>query len=241
MLKRLLEIIRHPASLVYPNTYSQQKFQAFLKSHGVTIGENTRFINPTRSTIDVGRGDYITIGKNCCLSEVTIIAHDYSWYTFLDAFDDVLPDGGGRIEIGNNCFVGYQACILKNTHIGNNVVIGARSVVKGDIPSNTVWAGIPARQICTLEQFYEKKLSLRIKDAVYRREHIKMLYHRNPTIDEMGAFSVLFLSRTEENYGKYLKKIETNGVKDSTKLREYFFKTTPLFENYEAFLNCSEE
>ena len=120
-------------------------------------------------------------------------------------------------------------------------MIGARSVVKGDIPSNTVWAGIPARQICTLEQFYEKKLSLRIKDAVYRREHIKMMYHRNPTIDEMGVFSVLFLGRTEENYGKYLKKIETNGVKDSAKLREYFFKTTPLFENYEAFLNCSEE
>lgn len=143
--------------------------------------------------------------------------------------------------IGDNCFIGYQACILKNTFIGNNVVIGARSVVKGYIPSNTVWAGIPAKQICTLEQFYEKKLATRIKDAVYRREHIKTLYHRNPTIEEMGIFSVLFLSRSEENYEKYLKDIETNGVKDSVKLRKYFFKTAPLFENYEAFLNYSEE
>ena len=37
--------------------------------------------------------------------------------------------------------------ILKGVHIGNNVIIGAGSVVTKDIPANEIWAGNPARKI----------------------------------------------------------------------------------------------
>ena len=43
------------------------------------------------------------------------------------------------ISIGNNCWIGANTAILRGTHIGNNCVIGAGSIVKGDIPDNTIY------------------------------------------------------------------------------------------------------
>lgn len=235
-LKRFLTILRHPGALVYPNSYNHDRFLDYLRSKGANIGNNTRFISPSKCDIDPGRLDYITIGENCCLSCVTILAHDYSWYTFLDAFNDILPDSGGEVAIGNNVFVGYQACILKGTRIGDNVIIGARSVVKGDIPANTVWAGVPAKQICTLEELYNNRKDTRVSDAVYRRDHIKTKLHRDPTIAEMGLFALLFLERTEQNFAQYIEKIEFNGRKNNPLVRDYFFSTIPMYNSFKEFL-----
>ena len=221
---------------MYPNSYSQTVFKKYLISKGAKIGKNTRFISPHLCSIDPGRLDYIEIGDNCCLSVVSILAHDYSWYTFLDSFHDILPDSGGVVKIGNNCFIGYQSLILKGTTIGDNVIIGARSVVKGDIPSNTVWAGVPARQLCTIEEFYKKKEQRRLADAFYRRDHIRKTKGREPNIKEMGMFGYLFLERTEDNYIKYIRDIEFNGQKDAKIVRDFFFSSKPLFSSFEDFL-----
>ena len=43
----------------------------------------------------------------------------------------------GEIEIGDNTWVGAGTIILLGTRIGRNCVIGAGSVVKGDVPDNT--------------------------------------------------------------------------------------------------------
>ena len=236
ILKRLFEAIKHPSSIFYPNSYSHTVFLNYLRSKGAKIGENTRFISPHLCSIDPGRLDYIEIGDNCCLSVVSILAHDYSWYTLLESCGDMLPDSGGRVIIGNNCFIGYNTLILKGTTIGNNCIIGARSVVKGNIPSNTVWAGIPAKQICTIEEFYEKKCKTRIEDAVYRRDHIRTTKGRDPYIKEMGMFGYLFLERTEDNYIKYIRDIEFNGQKDAKIVRDFFFSSKPVFSSFEDFL-----
>ena len=230
-------LLKHPKAFFYPNTFDNEHLIAYLRANGAKIGENTIFINPSKSSIDPGRMDYITIGSNCCLSSVAIIAHDYSWYTILDSFNDMLPDPGGKISIGNNCFIGYQACILKGTTIGDNVIIGARAVVKGKVPSNTVWAGVPARMVCTLEELYEKRKGTRLSDAVYRREHIRKVKGRNPTIEEMGMFGFLFLERTEEMYEKYIKNIIFNGVKGAPNVKKNFFATVPIFSSFEEFLS----
>lgn len=49
--------------------------------------------------------------------------------------------------IGDNVVIGTGAKILGSVVIGSNVTIGANSVVTKDIPSDTVWAGVPARLI----------------------------------------------------------------------------------------------
>lgn len=55
------------------------------------------------------------------------------------------------ITIGNNVWIGAQACLLPGVNIGDNCVIGAGSVVTKDIPANSVAAGNPCRVIRKLE------------------------------------------------------------------------------------------
>ena len=49
------------------------------------------------------------------------------------------------IHIGNDVWIGAQVSILPGVNIGNNVVIGAGSVVTHDIPDNVVAFGNPCR------------------------------------------------------------------------------------------------
>lgn len=64
----------------------------------------------------------------------------------------------GRIEIGDNVFIGFGTRILYDVKVESNVVIGSGSVVNKDIPANSVAAGIPARVIGTFEDFVNKRL-----------------------------------------------------------------------------------
>ena len=49
------------------------------------------------------------------------------------------------VHVGNNCWIGYGACILRGATVGDNSVIGTSSVVTKDLPANSVSAGLPAR------------------------------------------------------------------------------------------------
>ncbi|MCD6227070.1 transferase [Candidatus Micrarchaeota archaeon] len=51
------------------------------------------------------------------------------------------------VKVGNNCWIGYRVFIKEGVTIGDNVVIGAGSVVTKDIPSYSIAAGCPARVI----------------------------------------------------------------------------------------------
>ncbi len=49
------------------------------------------------------------------------------------------------IHIGKNCWLGAGVIIVPGITIGDNVVIGAGSVVTKDIPSNVVAVGNPCK------------------------------------------------------------------------------------------------
>ena len=51
------------------------------------------------------------------------------------------------VEVGNNVWIGYGACILRGVSVGDNSVIGTNAVVTKDVPANAVVGGIPARII----------------------------------------------------------------------------------------------
>lgn len=55
----------------------------------------------------------------------------------------------GDITIGNNVFIGANCSILPGSHIGDNVIVGAGSVVKGVLESNAIYAGAPCRLLCS--------------------------------------------------------------------------------------------
>ncbi len=53
----------------------------------------------------------------------------------------------GEVHIGNNVWIGQNACILSGVTIGDGVIIAANSVVTHDIPAYSLAAGTPAKII----------------------------------------------------------------------------------------------
>lgn len=52
----------------------------------------------------------------------------------------------------NNVWIGRVSILLPGTVIGNNVVVGANSVVSGILKSNSLYAGSPVRYIKSIEE-----------------------------------------------------------------------------------------
>ena len=49
------------------------------------------------------------------------------------------------VQVGDNVWIGYAACVLRGVTIGENSVLGANAVATRDIPANVVAGGVPAR------------------------------------------------------------------------------------------------
>jgi serine O-acetyltransferase len=75
------------------------------------------------------------IGKNCTILPGVVIGNKFE-----ESSDD-------PVIIGNNCYLGLGVRIFGSVKIGNNVIIGANSVVTKDIPDNCIVGGIPAKII----------------------------------------------------------------------------------------------
>lgn len=129
----------------------------YLRDLGVRVGENCELLNSPENfgsepwLIEIGDQVTITAG-------VKLITHDASSRLFRRDLPGSSPYGNrfGRILIQNNCFIGMDSIILPDVKIGPNSIVGAGSVVVHDIPPNTVAAGVPARVICTLDEYIEK-------------------------------------------------------------------------------------
>lgn len=123
----------------------------YYKSKGVTIGENCRFIGD----VSLGSEPYlVTIGNHVSISNSKIITHDGGVWVFRD--DNPKIDFFAPVQIGNNVFIGEGCSILPGTTIGDNVVVGAGAVVRGELESDMVYAGVPARPIKAINEYWEK-------------------------------------------------------------------------------------
>lgn len=111
----------------------------------VCIGNNCR-INGAY----IHAQDSICIGNNCVIaSGVNIIdSNGHETYSNDRTIGRDVPQ---KISIGNNVWIGINATILKGTTIGDNSIIAAGSVVKGEFPANCIIQGNPAKVIKTFE------------------------------------------------------------------------------------------
>ena len=62
----------------------------------------------------------------------------------------------GPVRIGDNCFIGTGVILMPGITVGDNCIVGAGAVVTRDIPSNSVFAGVPARKVADLEDYKRK-------------------------------------------------------------------------------------
>ena len=107
-------------------------------------------------------GDHVTV-----VSGVQFVTHDGGVWIFREEFPEI--DVFSPILVGNNVFIGSGTILLPGTTIGDNCVIGAGSVVTGDVPANSVAAGVPARVIKEVNEYREKVM----ERAVFIRNSTK--------------------------------------------------------------------
>lgn len=149
-----------------------------LKKIGMTIGEECCIFS---DKLETAEPYLISLGRNVMVSSnVMFTTHDASAKYYLPGASDLF----GRINIGDNCFIGMGSIILPGVTIAPNCIIGAGSVVtKSFLEPGSVIAGNPARKITSTEQ-------LKIKN----QDHILNTWYKT------SADKKAYLLENEKNF-----------------------------------------
>ncbi len=125
----------------------------YARGLGVEMGEGCRLIRISDGTFGsepylIRLGNHVTVAFG-----VQFITHDGGVWVFRERHPEI--DVFGPIRIGNNVFIGSGSVILPGVSIGDNVVIAAGAVVSKNVPSNVVMAGVPAKPLKTIGEYWE--------------------------------------------------------------------------------------
>lgn len=231
MIKKIIK------KIIYGKKYSSSTYIKYLRSQGMRIGDYTIIYAPRNTIIDETRPWLIEIGTNVKITEgVTILTHGYDWSVLSVKYNELLGSAG-KVKIGNNVFIGMNSTILKNVTIGNNVIIGANSLVNKDVPDNVVIGGNPAKIICNIDEYYQKRRKKQIDEAINLSIEYFNVYKKWPTKKELREFLFLFKPETD-NIFKEIASLNGN----YEQIKESYINNKYIYNNINDFINkCKEK
>lgn len=137
---------------------NNEQYIQVLREDGVKIGKNCSVHKDAEFGTEpylIELKDHVRVTKGVCF-----ITHDGGlWTPRYMGLIDPRADRLGKIVVGENTNIGWNAMILPGVTIGKNCVIGCGSVVTKDVPDGSVVAGVPARVIEPVEAYAEKNRS----------------------------------------------------------------------------------
>lgn len=144
-----LKILLFKILIKYSNPYWRT---VIARRYGVRIGDGCKIFS-----VNFGTEPYlVSIGdRSEVASDVAFLTHDGGTWV-LENENKFSGTKFGPITIHENCYIGYSSMILPGVEIGPNSIVGAGSVVTKNVPPNTVYAGNPARLICSIGQYLDK-------------------------------------------------------------------------------------
>ncbi|MCI9081434.1 MAG: sugar O-acetyltransferase [Lachnospiraceae bacterium] len=158
-----------------------EKRNSLLKEMFAEIGEGCYIEPPFHSNFG---GGHVHFGKNIyanfnltLVDDTHIYVGDYTMFgpnvTVATAGHPILPElrqqgyqYNAPVCIGKNCWIGAGVLIVPGITIGDNVVVGAGSVVTKDLPSNVVAVGNPCRILREVNE-HDKEYYFKDKKIVY--------------------------------------------------------------------------
>ena len=138
---------------IYKIIYSAIDHEGYARYIGVNMGDNIHIYgNPLHM---FGTEPWcITLGNNVHITkEVLFINHDGGTLLYRDLYPDL--EITSPITIGNNVYIGVRSIILPGIKIGDNCIIAAGSIVSKDVPSNSVYGGVPAKFIKSCDDYLQ--------------------------------------------------------------------------------------
>ncbi len=138
-LEKRTELLCEMFAEIGEDCYIEPPLHANWGGHHVHFGKNI-YANFNLTLVDdthIYVGDYTMFGPN-----VTVATAGHPIFPELreQGYQYNFP-----VHIGRNCWIGAGALIMPGITIGDNVVVGAGSVVTKDLPSNVVAVGNPCR------------------------------------------------------------------------------------------------
>lgn len=228
ILIKLLNSIDYKISLLTNKSYTK-----YLRRKGMRIGENVIFTNRATLDIDLHKPSLVEIGNNVFINRgFTLLTHDYVSHVFLNIYNDYVSSTG-KVTIGNNVAFGRNVAILKGCTIGDNVFIGFGSVVTKNIPANSVVVGVPAKVICSIDEYYHKRKSMYAEEAFEYARSIKEAFGREPRISDFYEEFPLFINGTDSN--KYLNILPIKSQYGEA-YTEFVRKHKAVFKNFDDFI-----
>lgn len=228
MIKNILKRI------VYGYKADSEHYINHLRKIGISVGEGTIIYAPMKTTVDETNPWMLEIGNYVRITEgVRMLTHDYS-FSVLSAVEGNVLGGIAKTKVGNNVFIGMNAVILKGVTIGDNVIIGAGSVVTKDCERNSVYAGNPAKRICSIEEMNER----RKKKVKYEVEEMaKQYYIKTGNIPDekiLPEYQMLFSKRNKPIPNELNGLMYLSG--NYTLCKKYFDSTLPIYDGIEDLL-----
>lgn len=213
-------------------------YLTWLRRTGMRIGEGTRVYDPKSVLLDQTRPWLVEIGRNVQIGRgVSILTHGYEWAVVQGVYGDILGSAG-KVTIGDNVFLGVNVTVLKGVTIGSNSIIGAGSVVCGDIPANVVAAGNPARVLMSLEAYREKRKAAQKAEAMALAAEYRAVFGRLPGAEELREFFWLFTEEGDALPGCWEEMFALQGKEALS--RKAFRGHRKAFSDLDDFLNRVE-
>lgn len=117
-------------ALLWLRTWYFRTFYGMAIAPDVRISFKARLDKTNPRCIEIGSQTYVAFDS-------IILSHDFATRRHGGNFEQ-------KTRIGTNCFIGCGAIILPGITIGDQVIIGAGSVVTKDVPSHSIVGGNPA-------------------------------------------------------------------------------------------------
>lgn len=153
------QLLKQMFAEIGENCYIEPPFHANFGGKHVHFGKNI-YANFNLTMVDDG---HIYVGDYTMFAPGVIVAT--AGHPILPELRETVYQYNMPVHIGKNCWIGAGAIILPGVTIGDQVVVGAGSVVTKDLPSNVVAVGNPCRVIREIN------------------EHDRIYYFKNRKID----------------------------------------------------------
>lgn len=212
-----------------------------LRSIGMKIGSDCIIYVPTKTLIDEQYPWMITIGDHVRITEgVKILTHDYAW-SVLKTEKGAILGASGTVKIGDNVFIGMNTVITRNVEIGNNVIIGAGSVVTSNCDHNCVYAGVPAKRIMSIDEYYEKRERAQFNEAKKLAVEYFDRYGKRPGKEVFHEYFMLFETAEEaQKNDVFRNKIAL--CQNELDTVKYMSAHKAMFSSYDEFIEkCFEK